>query len=181
MSMRVLIIQTGGTIDKCYPKSICGYAFEFGESYASRFVQANSREQNLLVRCITPFLKDSLDMVDADRAILVKVIEKAAEQKICVTHGTDTIIETAKYLIKNLTCVDNKCIIITGSFLPGVFKETDADFNVAFVMGALAHANTTGVFIAIQGGLFHPNQVTRDPSTGNFVPTREGSHASCKQ
>ncbi|KAA0183964.1 L-asparaginase/GlutRNAGln amidotransferase subunit D [Fasciolopsis buskii] len=167
--MRILIIQTGGTIDKCYPRSICGYAFEFGDSYASRFLKQNSRDHNLCVKCITPFVKDSLDMNDADRAVLLNAIKKAEEQKICITHGTDTMIETAKYLAKNLPCSDNKCIIITGSFLPGVFKGTDADFNVAFAMGALACANNTGVFIAIQGGLFRPDQVTRNQSSGHFV------------
>lgn len=88
------------------------------------------------------------------------------------SHHDTSCAEAAVNIIQlrdKLISISPLCTPSAGSFLPGVFKGTDADFNVAFAMGALACANNTGVFIAIQGGLFRPDQVTRNQSSGHFV------------
>ncbi|KAF8571297.1 hypothetical protein P879_03312 [Paragonimus westermani] len=166
--MDILIIQTGGTIDKCYPKHIGGYAFEFGESYASKLVKAHTLPRNVLLHCVNPFSKDSLELTEADRWCLMRIINETSIHKILITHGTDTIIETAQFLSLNLKKNNTKCVVLTGSFLPGVFKSTDADFNVGFALGGLLHTEKTGVFIAIQGRFFRANEVKRNTETGDY-------------
>ncbi|KAF7261332.1 hypothetical protein EG68_02454 [Paragonimus skrjabini miyazakii] len=166
--MDILIIQTGGTIDKCYPRHVGGYAFEFGESYANKLIKEHTLPNNVLLHCLNPFSKDSLEVTESDRWQLIEIINETSIHKILITHGTDTILETAQFLSSNLGGNDTKCVVLTGSFLPGVFKSTDADFNVGFALGGLLHTEKTGVFIAIQGRFFRSNEVTRNSETGDY-------------
>lgn len=92
----------------------------------------------------------------------------ARSTRILITHGTDSMIETAAYLSKRVT---DKTIVITGAFLPETFKATDADFNVGFALGVLTTLSVTGVFIAMNGQVSLWSKCTRNPDTDMFEGT----------
>ena len=120
------IITTGGTIDKVYfdAKS----TFEVGEPQIGEVL----REANLAIDYrVTPLLrKDSLDLTDADRDTIRAAVEKSPSEQIVITHGTDTMIDTAKHLHD----IHGKTIVLTGAMQPARFRLTDAVFNIASAM-----------------------------------------------
>ncbi|KAH8861262.1 hypothetical protein EWB00_006788 [Schistosoma japonicum] len=167
--MEVLIVQTG---DKCYPKNIGGYAFEFGNSYAMEICTRYTLPNYLKFHLIKPFLKDSLEISVENRFELADLLCNTQFEKILVTHGTDTMIATGQYLTTYEDQLKNKLIVITGAFRPGAFKNTDADFNVPFAIGGLIMSKEPGIFIAMHGKFYRPNEVVRDEDTGNFIPIK---------
>ncbi|MDO9575611.1 MAG: asparaginase domain-containing protein, partial [bacterium] len=92
--MKITFIQTGGTIDKDYPKLAKGYGFEIGEPAVKRILEKVN--PNFGFEIISILKKDSLDITDEDREKIYEVCVKADSDKIIITHGTDTMIETAK-------------------------------------------------------------------------------------
>ena len=159
--MKILFVQTGGTIDKDYPKAIAGYAFEITEPAVKGILSKINPSFDFEI--VSLMKKDSLDITDDDRRKLYDTCKSADTDKIIITHGTDTIIETAKYL----SALKNKTIILTGAFKPEKFKDSDAEFNLGFAIGAL-NKSENGVYIAMNGGLFECNKVKRDLSNGRF-------------
>src|SRR3989339_51359 len=153
--MKILLIQTGGSIDKDYPQTKLGYAFVITDSAALRvFEKINpSFEYEFLPL----FKKDSLLITNEDRMELYQVCKNAMAEKIIITHGTDTMIETAELL----SDIKNKAIIITGAFRPEQFKNSDADFNIGVAIGAL-NLLKEGVYIAMNGCVFSYDEVSRD-------------------
>lgn len=144
--MNILFIQAGGTIDKDYPQGETnhGYSFEISEP-ASKSIMSESFSL-IDARFVSSCKKDSLDMNDVDRENIRLLIEASSEEKIIVTHGTDTMIQTAEYMQN----IPNKTIIFTGAMLPEKFKNSDARFNIGMAVGAiqsLAH----GTYIALYG------------------------------
>ena len=108
--------------------------------------------------------KDSMDITDADREIIFNEVKKAKEDKIIITHGTDTMINTAE----KLSSIKNKVIILVGSGLPERFAHTDAQFNIGFAVGSLTNLSP-GVYIAMGGMLYRWDKVKKDQKTGQFV------------
>jgi len=160
--MKILFIQTGGTIDKDYPKLTKGYAFEITMPATQRILED-----------INPFFdfeilellqKDSLDITDEDREKIRGACLGATADKIIITHGTDTMIETAT----NLADIKNKAIILTGAMRPERFSNSDADFNVGVVIGAINMVKE-GIYIAMNGRVYQYDKVKRDLTTGQFV------------
>nr|CAH8839834.1 unnamed protein product [Trichobilharzia regenti] len=168
--MEILVIQTGGTIDKCYPKNIGGYAFEFGDSYAMEICEKYTIRKYSKFHLIKPFLKDSLEITSENKLELANLLITTKYKKILITHGTDTMIETGIYLTAFEDQLKDKFIVLTGAFRPGVFKNTDADFNVAFAIGGLVMSKEPGIFIAMHGKFYRPHEVVRDVESGNFIP-----------
>jgi len=162
MNMRVVFIQTGGTIDKDYPKKERGYAFEFGEPAVERILQRVNPSFDFEV--ISVFEKDSLDITSEDRKRIYDACRKARSSKIVITHGTDTIIETARELSK----IRGKAIVLTGSMRPEKFSDSDASFNVGTAIGAV-NVIEDGVYIAMNGGVYRWDRVRRDGDSGRFV------------
>ncbi|HOT87986.1 MAG TPA: asparaginase domain-containing protein [Bacteroidales bacterium] len=160
--MDILFIQTGGTIDKDYPRFVKGYAFEISESAVERII----KKINPLFRyqIISYIKKDSLDITIKDRKGLLDLCQQEKIKKIIITHGTDTMIETAKSLQK----IKNKTIILTGAFLPEKFKDSDAEFNLGCAIGAICHASE-GVYIAMNGIVERVENVKRNLKTGQFI------------
>ena len=159
--MKILFIQTGGTIDKDYPKQSKGYAFEINEPAVKNILKKINPSFEFE---ILPLMKkDSLDIKTADRKKLLDACKKNSASKIIITHGTDTIIETAKYL----SGIKNKAIILTGSFKPEKFKDSDADFNIGLAIGAVSVLKT-GVYIAMNGRVFEFGKVVREKISGKF-------------
>ena len=160
--MKILFIQTGGTIDKDYPRSTKGYAFEITEPAVRQILEkANPSFEYEIISLIR---KDSMDLTVKDKKKIFETCESADTDKIIITHGTDTIIDTAQFLSE----IKNKSIILTGSFKPEKFTNTDADFNVGTAIGALSIIGK-GVFVALNGRIFEYDKVKRDKTSGKFI------------
>ena len=158
--MKTLFIQTGGTIDKAYPKTNNGYAFEIGSpAFLSVLDRIGIADPDAVSLC----KKDSSEITDVDRQLLKKLILEAEQRQIVVTHGTDTLIETAQFVGN----IPDKTIVFTGAFLPEVFKSSDADFNLGMAMG-LVQSKKEGTFITMNGQVFSPEQCVKSKENGKF-------------
>ena len=103
--------------------------------------------------------KDSLEMTDEDRALIHKTCENAEQDRILITHGTDTMTQTAEKLLD----VQGKVIVLTGAMAPARFRETDAVFNLGLATGAV-QALSPGVYIAMNGQIFPAGRVRKNLS-----------------
>ena len=160
--MKIVFIQTGGSIDKDYPKTRYGYAFEITEPAVRRILQKVN--PNFDFEIISILKKDSLDITEEDRKKIYQTCQKVKSNKIVITHGTDTMIETAK----KLSAIKNKVIILTGATKPEKFTDSDASFNVGTAIGAINILNN-GVYIAMNGRIYPWNHAKRNSKTGQFV------------
>lgn len=145
--MKIKIYTVGGTIDKVYFDAKSQY--EVGESLVTRMLT----EANVSFEFeIEPVMKkDSLDMDDNDRALLRDRISTSSTKHVLVTHGTDTIILSARTLSE----IKGKVIVFTGALQPARFRDSDATFNIGFALGAL-QTLPEGVYIAMNGKIFNP-------------------------
>lgn len=157
--MQLEIFTTGGTIDKVYfdAKS----KFEVGEPQILEVL----REANLSIAYqVTPLMrKDSLELTDQDRALVRKAVEASTATRIVITHGTDTMTETARAL----TGVTGKTIVLTGAMQPARFRFTDAVFNIASAMMA-AQTLAEGVYITMNGQVFDPESTRKNVEMNRF-------------
>lgn len=157
--MQLEIFTTGGTIDKVYfdAKS----TFEVGEPQILEVL----REANVSIDYqVTPLLrKDSLDLTDEDRALLRQAILNSSASRIVITHGTDTMTETARALAD----IPGKTIILTGAMQPARFRFTDAVFNIASAMMA-AQTLLEGVYIVMNGKVFDPAKTRKNVELNRF-------------
>ncbi len=144
--MTILFVQTGGTIDKDYPENDNnhGYYFEIGEPSFLRTLERGNPDFSY--RVMTVLRKDSLDMNDLDRELIKKAVSAAKEDRVVITHGTDTIHKTAQAIAG----IKGKTIILTGSRLPEKFYESEADFNLGMAIAG-AQVLKHGVYIALYG------------------------------
>ncbi|XP_022095674.1 uncharacterized protein LOC110981935 isoform X2 [Acanthaster planci] len=164
--LEILVLQTGGTIDKDYPRRVGGYAFEIGESAVIGMMQRIQPDLQFTFKTVCQ--KDSQDMVDGDREFLWKACLEAPQTKILITHGTDTMIDTAAYLARKEP-PPQKMIVLTGAFLPATFKLSDAEFNVGVSLGALQCLTETNVYVSMSGRVHRWDRVTRDSDSGKFI------------
>eukprot|EP00118_Oscarella_pearsei_P006810 m.31639 g.31639 ORF g.31639 m.31639 type:complete len:165 (+) comp31522_c0_seq2:515-1009(+) len=163
--MAVLLVQTGGTIDKDYPRTTGGYAFEIDEPSALRILELGN--VSFEFPCVNVCRKDSQEMTGEDREKLADVCIKAAQKKILVTHGTDTMIQSAQLLDRTAKECE-KVIIFTGAMKPERFRDSDAHFNVGVAIGAIQVMEKCGAYVAMNGKIFHASAVKRNPNTGAF-------------
>lgn len=162
MGVHVLFIQTGGSIDKDYPKVTKAYAFEITRPAVERIT---SRVRAGFTYDIIELLKkDSQDITDSDRQLIYKTCLETKFDKIIITHGTDTMIETAKVL----SAIRDKTIVLTGAMVPERFRDTDADFNVGAAVGAVS-VLSSGTYIAMHGRVVPYSKAVRESSTGQFT------------
>lgn len=163
--MSVLIVVTGGTIDKVYGSGIGVTDMSFPEMPSIFEILQNVNFSSDNYGVVRPFSKDSFYMTDADRQIICKICESEPDEKILITHGTDTMIETAKKIAAlKLT---SKTIVLTGSSRPYSVKNTDAEFNVGFALAAVLFSSP-GVYIAMNGHLHKFDRCYKDQTTGVF-------------
>jgi L-asparaginase len=162
--MKIVFIQAGGTIDKDYPRTRKGYAFEIGEPAVKRIL--GKVHPSFDFEVISLLKKDSLDMTEKDRGKILEACQKADADKIVITHGTDTMAETAKKLSR----IKNKAIVLTGAMKPEKFSDSDASFNVGAAVDAI-NVLSNGVYIAMNGRILPWNKIRRDEQTGLFVET----------
>lgn len=147
MSMEIVCIQTGGSIDKAYPRGDThhGYNFEITDPAFERVLRECAPHIAYTSQSVCK--KDSLDMTDSDRDAVVQAVTRAASERVLITHGTDTIHLTAQCCAAARI---PKTIVLTGANLPEVFKGSDAAFHIGM---ALAGVQTLphGVYIALNG------------------------------
>ena len=158
MSIRIFI--TGGTFDKEY-NELNGQLF-FKDTHVPELLELGRSRVKVNTR--TLMMIDSLEMTDTYRALIIENCIKAEEDKILITHGTDTITETAVMLADK---IKNKTIVLTGAMIPYKFGSSDGLFNMG---SALAFVQTLphGVYIAMNGRYFHWDNVYKNKSTGMF-------------
>ena len=167
--MKILFVQTGGTIDKDYPHTTKGWAFEIGDEPA--FVRSIAKlNPSFQYECVTAMKKDSLEITDEDRAGLVGCIaSKPDYDKVVITHGTDTMPETANYLnlALKIPALKKKTIVITGAMRPERFSNSDADIHLGMAIAADQLA-TPGVYLAMHGLVIPHDKIDRNMETGQY-------------
>ena len=159
--MKILFLQTGGTIDKDYPRSSNGWAFEIHEPAVQRILKKLNPSFTFEIKSV--FKKDSLEIDQKDRALLLEACSNSNENKIIITHGTDTIIETAAYLSK----IKNKTIVLTGAMRPEKFTDSDADLNIGMAIAGI-QTLSDGVYISMHGVIDRQENIDRNPKTGQY-------------
>jgi len=155
------IVTTGGTIDKIYfdDKS----DFQVGEPQIGRILQ----ELGVAFRFnVIPILrKDSLHLTDEDRELIRDTIAAQAANHVLVTHGSDSMVATAKVLAG----IANKTIVLTGALNPARFRGSDAEFNIGTAVGAV-QCLPAGVYIAMNGRIWNPEKVSKNVRANRFEP-----------
>jgi L-asparaginase len=159
--MSILVLTTGGTIDKAYFDALSEYQI------VDSGIPDLLREARvaLPLRVVELMRKDSLELTEADRALIASAAREAPEARIVVTHGTDTMTETAKVLA---AAVPGKTICLTGALSPARFAETDANFNLGMAFATVQVA-PPGVYIVMSGQVFDGLKVRKDRTAGKFV------------
>jgi len=159
---RLLIVATGGTIDKIYfdEKS----EFQVGAPQIGSILEAFGVAFAFDV--IALMRKDSLHLDDADRALIRATIAAHSHKHVLVTHGSDTIVATAK----TLKGLEGKVIVLTGALNPARFQGSDAVFNIGTAVGAV-QTLSEGVYIAMNGRIWRPDAVRKNVSANRFEAT----------
>ena len=161
-TLNITFIQTGGTIDKDYPKTRNGWAFEIGDPAILRLLE--KLNPSFEYEIITAFRKDSLEIDLTDRNQLVALIQNHKSSIFIITHGTDTLIETGQFLEKKVT---EKLIILTGALRPERFTNSDAALNIGTAIG-VANSLKKGIYIAMNGIVKSVDLARRDEKTDRF-------------
>ena len=157
--MKLRIITTGGTIDKVYFDQKSRY--EVGDPQAAGVLERANVVVDFEIQSI--LRQDSLDMTETDRRLIRKAAESCPERYIIITHGTDTMIDTAAVLSK----IPGKTIVLTGSMYPARFHESDAVFNLGCAVIA-AQTLAPGVYIAMNGRIFDPMRARKNVELNRF-------------
>jgi L-asparaginase len=158
MGIRILI--TGGTFDKEY-NELTGELF-FKDTHLSEMLKLGRCRVTVDVR--TLMMIDSLDMTEEDRVMIADHCNKSNESKIIITHGTDTMADTARFLAAR---VIGKTIVLTGAMIPYKFGSSDGLFNLGSAM-AFVQSLTPGIYVAMNGKCFNWDNVRKNKKTGEF-------------
>ncbi len=159
---KIEIFTTGGTIDKFKPEGP-GWQGQYitGKPTAGGMLkEANVNFDYLMASVLN---KDSLSITDKDRQVIFNVIKASRCKYIVITHGTDTMVKTAK----KLEGIEDKVIVLTGSFKPSKCKASDAGFNFGFAIAAVQLLKP-GVYIAMNGNVFDSDEVRKNPKVNSF-------------
>jgi L-asparaginase len=157
----ILILTTGGTIDKIYFDALSDY--QVGETVMARLLDVARVKRPFRIEEVVR--KDSLELDDADRALILHRVAAAPEQHIVITHGTDTMTDTAKLLAD----IPGKTVVLVGALAPARFGESDASFNLGMAF-ATAQVAEPGIYITMSGSVFRADAVIKDRAKGAFVP-----------
>lgn len=159
--MKIRFITTGGTIDKIYFDALS--KFEVGDSVVQHVLTDGLVDFDFDV--VSLFQKDSLEISDEDRQALCDYIENDDGMHYVITHGTDTMPETASVL----SDLEGRTIVLTGALTPARFKTTDAVFNVGMAVATVQVAKP-GVYIAMSGQVFEAGAVRKNRAENRFEP-----------
>ena len=158
----IRIFVTGGTFDKEY-NELNGTLF-FKDTHLPEMLRLGRSRLDVTVR--TLMMIDSLEMTDADRDVIVRNCQQCEESCIVITHGTDTMVETAAALAGG---VAGKTIVLTGAMIPYAFGSSDGLFNLGSAL-SLVQVLHPGVYIAMNGRHFQWDKVRKNRETGVFEP-----------
>lgn len=158
--MAIRIFITGGTFDKEY-NELTGQLY-FKDTHMSELLEKGRCQVPVEIR--TLMMVDSLEMTSEDRDLIAHQCNNCEEKQIIVTHGTDTMSETAQVLAEK---VKNKTIVLTGAMIPIKFGSSDGLFNLGSAL-AFAQALPPGVYVAMNGRYFHWDNVRKNRQTGVF-------------
>lgn len=158
--MAIRIFITGGTFDKEY-NEITGQLY-FNDTHMHDLLEMGRSKVPVEIR--TLMMIDSLEMTDEDRELIVHQCNNCDEDRIVITHGTDTMADTAKVLSQK---VKNKTVILTGAMIPIKFGSSDGLFNLGSAL-AFAQTLTAGVYVAMNGRYFTADNVRKNKQTGMF-------------
>ena len=158
--MKIRIFCTGGTIDKVYFDAKSKY--EVGAPSIGHILHEHDVGLDFEVTAL--MAKDSLEVTDQDREQIRLAVAGADEDRVIITHGTDTMVMTATAL----STIKGKTIVLTGALAPAIFKHSDAVFNVGCALAA-AQISPPGVYIAMNGQIFNYDTVRKDTDNNRFV------------
>jgi L-asparaginase len=158
--MKIVVFATGGTFDKEY-NELTGKLY-FKQTHISEMLALG--RSRIPVRIQALMMKDSLDMTPADRETIASACAQAREQRIVITHGTDTLEQTACYLAKN---VSGKTVVVTGAMVPYKFGSSDGLFNLGSAL-AFAQVLPSGIYVAMNGRYFAWDSVVKNRAIGVF-------------
>ncbi len=158
--MAIRIFITGGTFDKEY-NEITGQLY-FNDTHMHDLLEMGRSKVKVEIR--TLMMVDSLEMTDEDRELIAYQCNQCDETQIVITHGTDTMSDTAKVLAQK---VKNKTIILTGAMIPIKFGSSDGLFNLGSAI-AFAQTLSAGVYVAMNGRYFFWDNVRKNKQTGMF-------------
>ena len=159
MSMKIKIFTTGGSIDKFY--STQKSTFVVGEPQISNILKEAKASVDVDIESL--FKKDSIDITEDDRLTILEKVKSDPSRHIVITHGTDTMIQTAKALCS----IPDKVIVLTGAMQPAAFKKTDAAFSIGCAITAVQML-PAGVYLVMNGKVFDPNRVTKNLELDRF-------------
>lgn len=160
----IRLFVTGGTFDKEYDE-IHG-TLQFGDTHLPQMLEMGRCRLDVKIR--TVMMIDSLDMTEAERDTIARNCIDVPEDRIVITHGTDTIVETASVLASKVT---GKTIVLTGAMIPIAFGSSDGLFNLGGALTAV-QALPAGVYVAMNGRIFAWDNVRKNRDTGIFEPLR---------
>lgn len=164
--MAIRLFVTGGTFDKEYDE-IRGRLY-FHDTHLPEMLELGRCRVDVEIR--TLMMVDSLDMTDADRELIAHQCRDAPEDRIVLTHGTDTMVETAAILARE---VPDKTIVLTGAMIPIAFGSSDGLFNLGGAI-AVVQVLPAGVYIVMNGRVFPWNAVRKNRETGVFEAPQPG-------
>lgn len=155
----ISIIAVGGTIDKVYFDAKSEY--EVGPPNIEKVLSEMNLSINYSVNSL--MRKDSLDLTSKDRALIAKTVTNDPCDRILITHGTDTMVETARELAN----ISQKTIVLTGALEPALFKTSDAMFNIGCALGAV-QSLPPGTYIVMNGRVFPADKVWKNLKKNRF-------------
>ena len=158
--MAIRILVTGGTFDKEYNER--DGTLYFKDTHIGEMLRLGRSRVEVTIR--TVMMIDSLEMTDADRALIVQNCLQSEEERIVVTHGTDTMTETAAELARAVT---GKTVVLTGAMIPYAFGSSDGLFNLGSAL-SFVQALPPGVYIAMNGKCFPWDRVRKNRERGEF-------------
>lgn len=164
--MKIKILTTGGSIDKFY------------STQESEFIVGPPQIENILAdagitlkyEIESLFQKDSLEISETERHDIVQKVRAESNNRILISHGTDTMIQTAQALVG----IPGKVIVLTGAMQPAAFKQTDAHFNIGCALIAV-QLLPTGVYLVMNGRVFDPDKTVKNISFDRFQEKEEES------
>jgi L-asparaginase len=159
----IRIVVTGGTFDKTYDE-IHG-RLSFGATHLPEMLRLGRSRVETTIE--TLMMIDSLEITDADRARIVAACARSPETRIVITHGTDTMVETARAVAHG---VGGKTVVLTGAMVPYAFGSSDGLFNLGSAL-SFAEVLPPGVYIAMNGQHFSWDRVRKNRDTGVFERT----------
>jgi len=163
---KIQLFITGGTLDKDYQTTTGELVFT--QTHVDTLL--NQANLTLPINIKTLMLKDSLEMTDSDREYIYQACLNSNAKYIVITHGTDTMVETARYLQQTNT-LNTKTIILTGAMRPFMLGNSDASFNMASALMA-AQLASSGIYITMNGQLFNADSVHKNRELGQFESYR---------